>query len=326
MKKLVVGILIGLLAGAGVTWVTLRPHGGTAAESPKAEAAKPPEKEKENPLRLNAAKRTAAGITLAKAAEAALTSEVAAFGRVLDATSMVALGAEAETARVAAGATEKELDRAKKLFAAGGNASAQMVETAEANAARDRTAVASAQARLLTTWGREVAKNFIAINQALVAGASLARLDVLPGDPVGAAPKTAHLALAGSKDVFEAEVLGPSPVADPQVQGASFLVLLRGHSLPAGAALRGTLPGIGAAVPAFVVPRGAVVYHQGSAWVFVLGEEDTFERKLVSLGRAIGDDGVAVTQGVDAAEQIVTTGAQQLLAAELQAGGAPEAD
>lgn len=326
MKKLVVGILIGLLAGAGATWVALRPHGGTAAETAKAEAAKPPEKEKENPLRLNAAKRTAAGITLAKAAEAALTSEVAAFGRVLDATSMVALGAEAETARVAAVASEKELDRAKKLFAAGGNTSAQMVDSAEANAARDRTAVASAQARLATTWGRDVTKNFSAINQALAEGASLARLDVLPGDPVGAAPKTAHLSLAGSTDVFEAEILGPSPVADPQVQGASFLVLLRGHPLPAGAALRGTLPGTGAAGQAFVVPRGAIVYHQGSAWIFVLGEEDTFERKLVSLGRAMGDDSVAVTQGVDAAEQIVTTGAQQLLAAELQAGGAPAAD
>jgi hypothetical protein len=324
MNKTFIGILIGLLLGAGATWLGLRQHGGAEPAKTETAAAKP--EEKPNPLHVPAAKRAAAGITLTKPVETEVTPEVQAFGRVLDTTPLVTLIGELETARAANVASEKELERVKKLFAAGGNASGQAVETAEANASRDHVAVSSAQARLFAAWGRDIAKNLDSINKALEEDASLARLDVLPGENVGVAPKTARLSLPGSDAAFEAEVLGTAPVADPQVQGASFLVLLRGHPLPAGAALRGTLPGVGETAKVFVIPRSAIVYHQGSAWVFILGEEDTFERKLVSIGRSIGDENVTIKQGVDAEEQVVTTGAQQLLAAELQAGGAPEED
>ena len=321
MKKIVFGILIGLLIGAGVTRLALRLPPSAPAKTAEPAAAAP---EKENPLRLSPAKRTAAGIALAKPTETSLVSEVPAFGRVLDLAPLVTLAGEVEIARTAQAASEKEMDRAKKMFAAGGNASAQTVETAEANAARDRAVLASAQARLAANWGREIAGNLESLTQAFAGGAALARLDLLPGEMPDPAAKTAHLNLPGAAGVIDADVIGRAPTADPQMPGASFLVLVRGHPLPAGAALRGTLPGTGATTTGLVVPRSAIVYHQGSAWAFVLGEEDTFERKLVSLGRSVGDDTVAITQGLEADEHVVTAGAQQLLAAELQAGGAPE--
>jgi hypothetical protein len=326
MKKTLVGILIGVLVGASATWLVIHPRSRT--ETAKTEPVPAPAKpaEKENPLHFPPAKRTAAGITLGTPVETSLTPESPAFGRVLDPSPLVTLIAELATARATGAASEKEGERVKKLFAAGGNASAQAVEMAEANVARDHAAVSSAQARLLATWGRAIAGNLEAVGQALEDGGVLARLDVLPGDSVSSAPKTARVNLPGNSEAFDAEVLGAAPVADPQMQGAGFLVLLRGHPLPAGAALRGTLPGVGEAANVLVVPRGAIVYHQGSAWAFVLGEEETFERKLVSLGRSVGDDRVAVVQGLTAGEQIVVTGPQQLLAAELQAGGAPGED
>jgi len=316
--------LIGLLVGAGATWLALRQHGG--AEPAKAEAAAAKPEEKPNPLCFPAAKRAALGIVLTKPTETTVLPEVQAFGRVLDTTTLVTLIAELETARAASVASDKELERVQKLFAGGGNASAQALETAEANSSRDRAAVSSAQARLLATWGRDIGNDLVSISQALAENAALVRLDVLPGEDVSAAPKTARLTLSGSSSMFAADVLGTAPVADPQIQGSGFLLLLRGHPLPAGAALRGTLPGLGEAAKVLVVPRSTIVYHQGSAWVFVLGEEDIFERKLVSLGRSIGDNDVVITQGLEPEAQIVTTGAQQLLAAELQAGGAPEED
>jgi hypothetical protein len=324
MNKTFVGILIGLLIGAGATWLALRSPGASGPGKTETSEAKAPEKE--NPLHLSPAKRTAAGIALAKPAEATVTPEVQVFGRVLDATPLVALLGELEIGRAARAASEKEAERARKLFAAGANASAQAVELAEANAARDRATVAAAHARLLATWGRDVAGGLDSLGQALEAGAVLARLDLLPGETAGGVAKVARVSLAGSSEIFDAEILGASPVADPQMQGAGFLAVVRGHPLPAGAALRGTMPGPGEAAKVLVVPRSAIVYHQGSAWAFVLGEEDTFERKLVNLGRSAGDDAVAVAQGLEASEQVVIAGAQQLLAAELQAGGAPEAD
>ena len=320
MKKFIVGVLAGVVLGAGAASFFLHREGADAA---KAEA-KPAEKPKENPLKLTAEKRKAAGITLARASEVALAPEVPAFGRVLDAAPLVALVAEQETARAALNASEKEQQRAQKLFAAGGNASAQTVEAAEAAVARDRAALASARARLLATWGRALATgaDLRALTEALEQGRALVRLDVLSGETPAENVKTARLTLPGASEAFDADVLGAAPVADAQTQGMSYLALVK-RALPAGALVRGTLAGVGEPQAAVVVPRSAVVYHQGSAWIYVLGEEDTFERKLVVTGRSIGNT-VTLTSGADTDEQIVTTGAQQLLSAELQAGGAPE--
>lgn len=323
--KTVLGLFFGLLLGSVVTWAVLRPHAASSGGAP-AEAAKPAEKEKDNPLHFPSAKRDAAGLTLAAVGDATLAPEAPAFGRVLDPTPLIQLISELATARAAAAASEKEKARAEKLLSAGGNASAQVVETAQANAARDLLAVSSAQARLAATWGRSLANDLPSIEQALGEGASLARLDVLTGETVTAQPKTARINLVGTSEKFDADVLGASPIGDTQISGTGFLVLVRGHALPVGAALRGSLPGAGEPAKVLVVPRSAVVYHQGSAWVFVLGEEDIFERKLVSLGQSMNDDHVVVLQGLTPGEQIVTTGPQQMLAAELQAGGAAQED
>ena len=324
MKKVIVGIIAGLALGASATWFALH-HAGEAAPARTEAAAAPAEKPKENPLQLNAAKRAAAGITLAKPVSTTLTPEVTAFGRVLDAAPFVALAAELETAQTSLTASQKAAARARELFAAGANASAQTLEAAEAAAAHDRAALTSARARLIASWGRPLADaaDLKTIAAALETGAALVRLDLLPGDVPAAGLKKARVGLPGGGGMVEAEVLGAAPVADPQLQGASFFAFAGSRALPSGAALRATLAGPGETEKALVVPRSAIVYHQGSAWVFVLGEENTFERKLVTLGRTVGE-GVAVTSGVDESEQIVTTGAGQLLSAELQAGGAPK--
>jgi hypothetical protein len=149
------------------------------------------------------------------------------------------------------------------------------------------------------------------------------RLDILPGDAPVEKPQSAKVSLPGRDESFDAEILGTSPVADPQIQAMSFIAVLRNQALPAGVTLRARLAGTGEPQKGLTVPRSAIVYHQGSAWVYVLGEEDLFERKLVTIGRSVGKD-VTVTSGVDSDDQIVTTGAQQLLAAELQAGGSAE--
>ncbi len=323
MNKSLLGLLVGLAVGATATWLYLKHAGGADVPAASVNAAAKPE-EKPDPLRLPPAKREQAGITLAKPAMTAVAPEVRAYGRVLDAAPLVAIVAESETARAALQASEKELERARKLFQAGGNASAQTVETAEASVARDRASLGSAEARLAVSWGRNVAQNAAAILDALSkGGGTLVRIDLLPGDQPAPQVREARVSLAGRPAVM-AEIIGPAATADAQVQGVSFLALVRDATLPVGAALQATLPAAGEAANSLVIPRGAVVYHQGSAWVFVLGEEDTFERKLVTLGRGVEADRVVVLGGVDADEQVAVTGAEQLLAAELQAGGAAE--
>lgn len=320
MTKLVVGLLVGLVLGSGATWLLLHdtdePH-AAHAQATKTEA-------KSNPLQLPAAKREAAGITLAKPTSATLASEVHGFGRVLDPTSLATGVGEVATARAALEASLKELARAQKLFAAGGNASAQAVELATANAARDRAAVSSAEARLAATWGRKVAGSAAEITSALERGGALVRIDLLPGEAAAPNSASARVSLPGQRDEIAVEILGPAPIADPQTSGASFLALAKSGSLTAGATLRATVAGEGKPTEAVVLPRAAIVYHQGSAWVFVLEEHDTFERKRVTLGRAVDADNIGIVDGIEPGAQVAITGAQQLLAAELLAGSAAE--
>jgi hypothetical protein len=323
MKKVLVGLILGLALGAAATWFYLRHSADSAPAKGEAAAPAAPEKPKENPLHLPPAKRAAAGIILAKPTAATLTPTVQGFGRVLDASPLVMLVAELQTAKAADAASTKELERVKKLFATGNNASAQTLETAEAASARDRAAVASARVRLIASWGKKIAAetDLGALVDSLANGNAIARIDLLPGEMSATDLKTARVSLIGQDQSFDAELLGGAPVADPQVQGLSFLVLLRDHPLPVGAALRASLAGVGEPQSVLVIPRSAIVYHQGSPWIYVLGEEDTFERKIVSLGRTEGEN-VAVLTGIEPEEQIVTTGPEQLLAAELQSGGA----
>jgi hypothetical protein len=295
-----------------------------ANDAAKPAAAKEAAEKPENPLHLTADERKAAGIELAKATPISLAPEVEAYGRVIDPAALVALLAEDETARAALAASDKELTRVKTLFQNGANASAQAVETAEANVGRDRAAADSAHLRLVASWGTLVndPKHLEEIRSALGQGAVLARLDVLPGDEPASPLKSASITLVSGGPAVNAEILGRATVADPQVQGRGFLVLIREGEFPVNAVLRATLPGAGATIPAVVVPRSAIVYHEGSAWVYAL-EKDTFVRKLVTVGRNV-DNGVALRSGVDANEEVVTTGAEELLAAELQAAGATQ--
>jgi hypothetical protein len=322
MNKTVVALVAGFALGIGASWMFLHhpaePEGERKAE---ASAAKP--EEKPNPLRIPAAKRDQAGITLANPVPRPVPNDMTAFGRVLDATSLVTLAAEVETARAAVASSEQELQRTGKLHDAGGNASAQALETARASAARDRATLVSAQTRLSLTWGRTVAERLADVTKALENGGALIRIDVLPGETVAAEAREARVTWPGQTTAVVAELLGPSPVADPQALGPGYLALVHEGAAPAGAAVRATLPGSATTASALTVSRIAIVYHQGSAWLYVLGEEDTFERKLVTLGASVGD-AVAVLSGVEADEQVAVTGAGQLLAAELQAGGAAE--
>jgi hypothetical protein len=290
-------------------------------------ARKPAEEEKSDPLNLPPEKRDAAGLVLAKPAAATLAPEVRAFGRVLDPAPGLALVAELETARAAQAASEKELARAQKLFSADGNASAQAVESAAAAAARDRAAYNSARGRFIATYGRALIEsaNLEQMVAALEQGVALARVDVLPGDEPAPNPKTARVGAVGRDEMFDAPVLGPAPTVDPQVGGQGYLVLLRDHSLPAGTALRAVLPGVGEPQSVLTMPRTAVVYHEGSAWVYVAGDKNTFARKRVTLGRTVGET-IAVIDGIEAGDDVVTTGAQQLLSTELQAAGAGDED
>ncbi len=322
MKKVIIGLLAGLAVGGGTAWLLLHHSGATAPES----AAKPEPAGESSPsgLHLSDEQLAQAGLTVATPGTVTLSAEIKAYGHVLDPTPLVSLVAEIAMAKATLNASEKEFARVKSLHEQDQNASAQAVETAEAAARRDRIALESVQARLVVGWGRPVARHadLAALIHALVAGeASLARLDLLPGDAPAKLPATARVGLlSGDPALRAAEVLGPAPTTDALTQGASYLALWRSDPLPPGTALRAFLPAGGEARPALAVPRSALLQHAGSMFVYVQKGKGEFARKLVEPGQTLPDDTIVIT-GVGEKDQVVTVGAQQLLSAELQAAG-----
>lgn len=321
MKKVLAGTIFGLVLGGAAMWLVL-----SRPEVEHAEAAPTPLDITTGSAAIT--KQLAAiGLTTASPETFTVAPEVKGYGRVLDPTPLIALVAEVETARAALGASEKEFTRAQNLFAAGANASAQSVETAQAAVQRDRTALASARGRLVASVGRNLAASadLAKLLTTLEAGNALARIDVPAGDIPTEAPKTIRVGLLAGGDMFEAPVLGTAPTADPQVQGSAFLVLLRDHPAPSGAALRASVPAPGEPKPSLVLPRGAFVRHEGGVFIYVQTDQGGFERRLVTLGPALAS-GLVVATGVEANDKVVVTGAQQLLATELlgSAGGEEE--
>ena len=262
----------------------------------------------------------AIGLTTASPETVSLTPEVKGYGRVLDPTPLVVALAEIESARATLSASEKDYARVAKLHAENANATAQAVEAAEAAQRRDRVTLASAQTRLIASWGKALPQhgNFATLVGSLASGdAALVRIDLLPGDQPALSPATARVGPLTKDGVMqEVELLGPAPSADPQLQGLSFLALWPTAQLPPGAVLRAALASPGEARAALLLPRGAFVRHEGGVFVYVQTEQGGFERRLVTLGPA-SDKGIVVATGVEEKDKVVVAGAQQLLATEI---------
>ncbi len=191
---------------------------------------------------------------------------------------------------------------------------------------KDRVALDSVQWRLLVGWGREIAAR--PDLQTLVASlaarqAALIRVDVPLGERPKAPPAGGRVALVSvPEDTIEAQILGPAPATDPQTQTEGYLFLARTDVLAPGAALVAYLAVPGPARSGVIVPREAVLRHEGGTFVY-LQREDVFQRQAVLLERPVGN-GWFSDQDLKPQEEVVVVGAQQLLSEELKGQGGPE--
>lgn len=319
MKKIFLGILIGVALGGAATWPWLRTTKPEPAEAPAAEAEK-----HESGLHLTKEQQAAAGLVVAQPKRAEAVAEAKAFGRVLDATPLATMLAEIETADSAEAASAKEWERLRSL---GDNAAARTLEIAEAAMKRDRAAAESAHGRLVAGWGKAFASraDLASLTRMLLAqDAALARADLPAGERLEGAPVAVRVApVAGEASWQPAELIGPAPNADPQAQGQAFLILLREHPLASGTALTVRLNSGGPAEQGFLLPRTAVVQHERAMFVFVQTGDAQFERKPVEVGLP-QREGVFVKSGINASDRIVMTSAQQLLSEEFKSANGGE--
>jgi len=332
MKKVLLGIIVGLALGAVAVWFFL--------ESPEAPAAKtePAAETKETSfvhhgtngetfLKLERSVQTRMGLQTAPLAAVSLRPEIKAYGRVLDPAPLGALITELAGAQNALQASTREFERLKTLNAQNQNASARALETAEAAMRKDRILLDSIGPRLLLGWGKAVASqpDLPAFFRALaVQEAALIRVDLPLGTSLAAPPTRGRLAaIALPDDLHEAQFLGPAPSADAQMQAQGFLFLQKTNPLPPGAAVVAWLTVPGESQSGVVVPRESLLRHEGGVFVYLQTGDDTFVRKEVVLERPL-DTGWLVREGLQAQDKVVVVGAQELLSEEFKGQGGEE--
>lgn len=246
--------------------------------------------------------------------------ELHAVGRVVDTLAFTAAAADYESARVAATASQNELDRTQKL-AAQDNASPRVLEAAAAAAAHDALALNSAGAKFSADWGVRLAAetNLVAFAKKLQSD-ELALVKISP--PVGTFPKP--LPTVGTIFTLNNET---NPIAadfaddlgiDPATQTQTLLFSVK-RKLAPSLSVTAQLKIPGAAVSGVTIPAGAILRHQGKGWVYVQTETNQFVRVEIPLDR-LTDDGGFFAENLSATNRIVIGGAQTVLSSELGGG------
>jgi hypothetical protein len=251
---------------------------------------------------------------------ATLAPEIMGYGRVLDPAQLLNLSSGVASARAALEASNKEYQRMKALFTQGENASVRAVETAEAVMTRDQIALKTAEAQLVSGWGKAIVEQpdlpgFVRALASL--DTVLVRIDLPAGELAKEMPKGARLVLPGAKQVVEAQLLGRTTTTDLQIQGEGFLCLATNASgrLSPGLAITGFLQLPGEPLRGVVVPEAAVVRTAERAWAYVQTGDASFTRREINLARPVADGWFATT-GASPNDRIVTVGAQTLLSEE----------
>jgi len=260
-----------------------------------------------------------AGIRLARVTPSTLAPEVQAYGRVLEGAPVGEAVVRWRAAKAASRAAESELARVRTLAKGDQNASRRQLEAARASNARARADRERAEARVIALLGPSLAKDphlVVLAHEIAQREAALVRVDVPGGGPRPDPARGAHLrAYPERRRELRARYVGPAPDVDPSLPGIGFLFIVEKDPPPVGTPVSARLRVRGEPKRGVDVPAEALVRGVGGLFVFVAGGPGDFERRRVEAqardrGRWFVDDGLA------AGEQIVVSGAQEILSAE----------
>jgi len=333
MKKaahflLIAAVLVALL---WALWrgFTHRPESEEAhsSEAPPTEEAQP--EHEDFVVMLEKEKWKALGVEMSEPEKFELAPRRVAFGRVLDPSPLVALDGDLAAAEAAASASRAEFERTQKLLAAGENTSRKAFETAEAQFRVDEIKGDNLRRQAALQWGTllpagDAAKRRAFIESLVHGDAALVRADLLPGDAVVDTPRAARLLVLGrEQQPIETTLISPSADADARTQAQGFIILVEKppFALRPGMALTAWLELSEKPRAGFLLPRSALLRHDGRAWVFLQEESEKFVRKPVTLDSPLEKGWFidAETGGLKADDLLVVTGPQVLLSEEMKA-------
>lgn len=321
-------LTISLLAGCSQEKDKKESGEATSAKAPEAESRVKHGTNGEVIVTIESKLQPTIGLEFAKLEAQQLSPETKAYGHVLDPASLASMVADLLTAQAAGQASEAEFKRVKTL-AAQNNASERALQSAQATAVHDQTQIQATRLKLMAGWGNAIAQRndlpqFVqslgSLDSALVQ-LELPAGEVLPGTPTAARV----YALDTETNPVPAELIGPAPMVDPQMQGRGFLLLVSPNALKLvpGAAVTGLLSLPGEARSGVLLPRSTVVRFNGATWIYLVTGEETFQRTEVALDSPL-PNGWFVAGGLKPGDKVVSVGGQALLSEELKGLGGGE--
>jgi len=309
-----------LIAALGAAVIAGCSHKPDADDKPAGASANKGPAEDKAGVTLDAETQERIGIKTEMPAPAQWQPVMRVIGHVADPLAFVASATAYETARAAATASQADLARTRKL-AEQDNASARVLEAAQAAAARDALALTAARAKFRGDWGVKLAAqtNLTAVAERLQTDdVAYVKLTL----PVGAFPNplpanaTCYV-LGNETNAIAAEFADDLGIdAATQVQSLLFLVK---QKLPPNLSVDAELKTSEEALNGLVVPASAVIRHEGKGWVYVQTGTNQFARAEVPLNHYTGT-GWFISGELSATNQIVVIGAQTVLSAELSGG------
>ncbi|MEJ2409728.1 MAG: hypothetical protein P8Y48_10435 [Novosphingobium sp.] len=334
MKKGFVPAVWVLLGAGGMALVlavsgVLHLQGDTAGGDADDEAAAPAETEaaQDGAIHLDSEQLAHASIRTQLAAAGSAPALRRGFARVLDLSALAAIDADLAMARANLAASRAEAERLAALAAQDQSASRQAVEAARAKAGSDAVQARLAERRFGLEFGPGLARMREAARRALIADASAGRAALLrvdiPGAPLAAGTRVQVMDGGRSQAV---RIIGAAAMADPQLQDAGMLAVLRGpmaSGAMAGRRFTASTAGRGAE-HGILVPRSALMRWQGQLWAYREQSKGTFRRIVIDEARPV-EAGWLVSRGLTAGERIVIDGATTLFAVE-RGGSAPQDD
>lgn len=285
-------------------------------------------------ITLDAASQKSSGIAVIPQHATAHHQEIQAIGTVLLIqdlsalrTGIVAAQSQVAAASAAAQASQAEYQRLLVLHREEQDVSTRTLQAGESSRRADTATLQAAQAALAAArqnasqqWGpvltRAAAENSTLYTRLVNQQDVLLQVVLPAGADLAQPPSQVRVQLR--RDTFvTARLVAAATRTDARLQGASFFYVAPAAGLLPGSSLTVFLP-VGAAKPGSMIPTSAIVWWQGSAWVYSRRRADLFVRRELPADQAV-QDGWFVPAGFAGGEPVVVTGAQLLFSEELRA-------
>lgn len=304
----------------------------TWAADPDDDDDKAPEGQKGALPTLSAQQQRAVGIVIAHATKAAAPERIPALGLVFDPSILVTDSGEIDSARAAERAASAEVERLHGLLGAGAGASQKALETAQAEQAHAHAQAETAAARFASRWGALAMLPAAERQKSIGAAASgkhlLLRAELPGRHSLGIVPEKAILDVDGVD--LPGRVLGLVAQASMDAQSIGVLIEIDDPLPGLGPGARVPVALISAVRSGLLVPRGALLYDDGGAYVYKQLTKKTADGKSqyaqikVKLLLAQGDGWLV--DGIDDDDDIVVHGAGVLWSLQGLSGNAADDD